>query len=113
MSEDDVPRVTLTLTEFSTFDATAERLVQGVVNLEVMVRSFRELCIGAPSATNPFYVVPTAGGDPVLAYDPAERYYYGNSQGGIMGTTFAGMSLEVEHFAAGVGGVAYSVMIPR
>lgn len=113
MSEDDVPRVTLTLTEFSTFDATGERLVQGMVNIEMMVRSFRELCIGAPDATNPFYVVPTGGGDPVLAYDPAERYYYGNSQGGIMGTTFAGMSLEVDRFVAGVGGVAYSVMIPR
>lgn len=113
MSEDDVPRVTLTLTEFSTFDATAERLVQGMINLEIMVRSFRQECIGAAATDNPFYVVPTAGGAPVLAYDPTERYYYGNSQGGIMGLTFAGMSLEVERFVSGVGGVAYSVMIPR
>lgn len=113
MSENDVTRVTLTLNEFSSFSSTGERLVQGMVNLEVMMRSFREVCIGEPATENPFYVVPEAGGEPVLAYDPGDRYYYGNSQGGIMGLTFAGMSLEVDRFVAGVPGVAYSVMIPR
>lgn len=113
MATDDVGRVTYTLTEMSGFDATGERLGQGLVNFDIMTRSFRELCIGTPSADNPFYVVPTGGGDPVLTYDPTERYYYGNSQGGIMGTALAGISLEIERFVVGVAGVGYGVMIPR
>jgi hypothetical protein len=113
MSADDVVRVTLTLTEMSSFASTGERLDQGLINFEVMTRSFREGCIGEAAAENPFYVTPTAGGDPVLAYDPEARYYYGNSQGGIMGAALAGISVELDRFVLGVGGIGYSVMIPR
>lgn len=113
MSEDDIVRVTATLIEMSTFDATGERLDQSLINFEVLTRAFREQCFGAASPTNPFYVVPTAGGDPVLSFDPDERYYYGNSQGGIMGQSLAGISLEIDRFAIGVGGMSYAIMIPR
>jgi len=113
MSSDDVVRVTGTLTEMSSFDATGERLLQSLVNFETLTRSIRERCFGEPAVDNPFYVVPTGGGDPVLTFDPSERYYFGNSQGGIMGTSLAGVSLEIERFNLGVGGVSYAIMIPR
>ena len=113
MFADDVARVTITLQEMSSFDATGERLGQSLINFEIMTRSFRELCIGAPAADNPFYIVPTGGGAPVLAYDPDERYYYGNSQGGIMGQALAGISIEMDRFVIGVGGISYGIMIPR
>ncbi len=113
MSSDDVVRVTGTLTEMSSFDATGERLMQSLVNFEVLTRSMRERCFGDADPENPFYVVPTSGGEPTLSFDPAQRYYYGNSQGGIMGTSLAGISLEIERFNLGVGGMSYAVMIPR
>lgn len=113
MSTDDSARVVITLQEMSNFDATGERLDQSLINFEILTRSFRELCIGEASASNPFYIVPDGGGEPVLSYDPEARYYYGNSQGGIMGAALAGISVEIERFALGVGGIGYGVMIPR
>jgi hypothetical protein len=45
--------------------------------------------------------------------DPAQIYYYGNSQGGIYGDTFMTLTPDVTHGVLGVGGVDYSVMIWR
>lgn len=118
MSEEDVPRVTRALNDFSTFVATPERLHQGVTNFLVLTHSFlragegRCEVIGTSEVPRPFHVTPM-GGDPVLVYDPSERYYYGNSQGGIMGLTLAGLSTDIIRFVSGVGGMSYSTMIPR
>jgi hypothetical protein len=119
MSQDDVPRVVRALGEFSTFSATPERLEQGLTNFMILTHSFlnagRGRCeiVGTTEVPRPFHIAPTAGGDPVLAYDPAERYYYGNSQGGIMGLALAGVSVDITRFVSGVGGMSYSTMIPR
>ncbi len=119
MSTDDVVRVTRSLGEFSSFIATPERLGQGMTNFLVLTHSFinaglgRCEIVGTSEVDEPFHVAPEAGGDPVLAYDPAERYYYGNSQGGIMGLALAGLSTDIVRFVSGVGGMSYSTMIPR
>jgi hypothetical protein len=69
--------------------------------------------VGTTAVPEPLHIAPMAGGDPVLSYDPNERYYYGNSQGGIMGLALAGISTDITRFVSGVGGMSYSVMIPR
>lgn len=119
MSSDDVVRVTRALNDFSSFSATPERLQQGITNFVVLTHSFiqagRGLCevVGTDDVPSPLHVTPDGGGDPVLIYDPDERYFYGNSQGGIMGLALAGVSTDIERFVSGVGGMSYSIMIPR
>lgn len=45
--------------------------------------------------------------------DPTEAYYYGISQGGIMGTVYLALSTDVERGALGVMGQPYSLLLLR
>jgi hypothetical protein len=46
-------------------------------------------------------------------YDPTTLYYYGNSNGHILGSTFVALSPHIERAALGVGGIGYSFMMFR
>jgi hypothetical protein len=105
MSTDDVARAAGSLGELSRFPTTSERLNQGVLNFLATVHS---LVIAGGCQSLPELQV-----NGHLVYDPAERYYQGNSQGGIMGTTVAALSTDITHFGIGVGGATYSILIPR
>ena len=107
MAADDRARVIRTLQDFSDFDATPERLTQSVINVLVLTRSLRGSCGELPELQVPV-------GDTTLpAFDARDAYYYGNSQGGIMGGVVAGVATELERFVLGVGGVSYPIMIKR
>jgi hypothetical protein len=105
MSTDDVPRAIGTITELSRFPTTSERMNQGLLNFMAITRSL--VMAGACQDLAELHV------DGDLVFDPTERYYYGNSQGGIMGSALAGLSTDITHFAVGVAGMSYSIMIPR
>ena len=54
--------------------------------------------------------------DGVSLIDPSNREkrgYYGNSQGGIMGGAYLGLSPDVERGVLGVPGMPYSLLLPR
>jgi hypothetical protein len=102
---DDVPRVAGTLGELSRLPATSERLAQGVFNFLAIVRSL--------ITTGGCQSLPELQINGHLVFDPSERYYQGNSQGGIMGSTVAAVSTDITRFGIGVGGMSYSLMIPR
>ncbi|MBZ0120898.1 MAG: hypothetical protein K8H88_28145, partial [Sandaracinaceae bacterium] len=108
MSSPDVPRITLTLQEFSDFYLTGERLSQAVINVLVLARSMLGVCADLPQMQ-----IPLEAGGTAPAYDTGAAYYYGNSQGGIMGGVVAGVSTDIERFALGVGGMSYPLMIKR
>ncbi|MEZ4335714.1 MAG: hypothetical protein R3B82_03715 [Sandaracinaceae bacterium] len=108
MSEDDLERITHTLTEFSDFDATGERLQQSVINALVLGRSFMGVCSELPEMQ-----VPMADGSTMPSVDPTQLYYYGNSQGGIMGGVLAGVATDIDRFALGVDGMSYPLLIKR
>lgn len=108
-SGDDVTRVALTLQNFSDFDAFGERAVQGVTNHVFLHRAFSQGgCVELEELQ-----IPLDGGGTAPAIDPNEIYYYGNSQGGIFGLSLAGIAIDVDRFVLGVGGMTYSIMIPR
>jgi hypothetical protein len=109
MSSDDLARVASTLQEFSDFEATGERLSQSVINFLVLGRSLRGVC-GEELAE---LQAPLDAGGTARVIDPDRIYYYGNSQGGIMGGVVAGVSVDVERFVLGVGGMSYPIMIKR
>ncbi len=105
MSTDDQARAIGTVTELGRFPTTTERMNQGLLNFMAITRS---LIVAGPCQDLPELQV-----EGHLSFDPAEHYYYGNSQGGIMGSALAGLSTDITHFAVGVAGMTYSVMIPR
>ncbi len=111
MSEDDVSRVALTLSsDFSLFPATSERLTQSLVNHVVLVRS---MVMAGGCAELPELQIALEAGGTAPAIDTTQSYYYGNSQGGIMGGALAGVAVDTTRFVLGVGGMSYSIMIPR
>ncbi|MFW5920301.1 MAG: hypothetical protein ACOCUS_00575 [Polyangiales bacterium] len=52
-------------------------------------------------------------GTMVSVIDPDQIGYYGNSQGGILGGAYLGLSPDLERGVLGVGGMPYSVLLPR
>jgi len=47
------------------------------------------------------------------AYDPQQTYYRGDSQGGIVGTTYMALSTDVTRGVLGVPGMSYNLMLNR
>jgi hypothetical protein len=45
--------------------------------------------------------------------DPTQRHYYGNSQGGILGTCYMGLSTDVTRGVLGVSGQSFNLLLYR
>jgi hypothetical protein len=87
------------------FPPVAERLMQGVINQLVLTRAFSGACrTSIPELQHP-------DGHSVIR--TGEPFFIGISQGSIMGATTVAVSLDVRKAALMVGGMNYSVMIPR
>lgn len=107
MSMPDIPRVIQTLRDFSMFDATGERLNQGVVNVLVLARTARGLCRDLPEMQ-----IPTATGS-APAYSQTAIHYYGNSLGGILGGSVAAVANDITRFVLGVCAIGFPFTITR
>jgi hypothetical protein len=103
MSEDDITTVAIALSEVGSFPSTGERLMQGMINNLVMIRSFR----GACRTMDAFLV----DGEPVI--DDGESYFLGISQGGIFGATVMALTPDVSKGALLVGSMNYPLTIGR
>ncbi len=104
MSEDDITTVAIALSEVGTFPSTGERLMQGMINMIVMIRSFHGAC-----ATMDELLV---DGRQVIDTDE-EPYFMGISQGGIFGGTVMALTPDVSKGALLVGAMNYPLMIGR
>ncbi len=104
MAMPDLPTTVVTLaTDISRFPTLPDRLHQGVINQVALM----EFMIG-PAVEDPAFSV---NGTRVI--DPAQRGYYGNSEGGILGGTYMAVSTRVTRGVLGVGGSPYGLMLPR
>jgi hypothetical protein len=93
-------------TEGGRFPDLQELAWQGVVNQLVQQRMVKtSLAEDAEPALH--------RGDGGLAWDPDTVWYYGNSQGGSVGTLVAATSLDIERAALGVPGSSYPLMLQR
>lgn len=90
-------------TGMSNFATVPERLHQGV--LEFLLASEAMTGDGAQDAL--------LSQDGVLLYDPEHLYYYGNSQGSILGGAYVPLSKRIERAVFGVGGMPYSLLLTR
>lgn len=109
MGMSDLARIALTISrDFSDFDATTERMQQGIVNVLAFSRAIRESCADLPELS-----VPLDGETSARAFDPAQLHYYGNSLGAILGAVVAGVAPDLERAVLGVGGAGWTMLIKR
>lgn len=80
-----------------------ERTHQGMVNFIVLA--------GAAGAISELPELRDAGGEPF--FDAGEVFFWGNSQGHILGGVYTGISPHVTHSVLGVGGASFSLIMFR
>jgi hypothetical protein len=105
MAEDDAVGVADVIAsgDIAAFRHTPERSLQGFVNALLAMRMMSGAFAADPAAS--------FGG--VSAIDPAQRYYFGNSQGGILGGCYMALSTDVARGVLGVPGQPYNVLLNR
>ncbi len=103
LTMDDVPLALQALSDLERFDGFFDRVRQGLVNTLLLPRTFAHQCAALPELR--------VDGSPVVG--ATEAYYYGNSQGAILGTTLAALTPDIDRWALGVGGVSYPIMLQR
>jgi len=106
MSDRDVPNVVLSLNDPNVGPSVFDALVQGMINHVALV----QLASGA-MATELFTKDGTPGTASIV--DPSKFFYYGISQGGIMGTTVCAIDPKIERCVLQVGAINYSLLLER
>lgn len=89
--------------KFEEFETATDRLHQGVLNHLLAMRMMAGRFVDEPMIQTP------AGS----AIDPSQRYYFGSSQGGILGGTYMALSTDVERGLLDTAGQPYHLLLPR
>ncbi|HMV67638.1 MAG TPA: hypothetical protein PKA64_12370 [Myxococcota bacterium] len=87
----------------SDFAFIPERSHQGMI----------EFALGMRLMAGPMIDDPNLQFDGQAVLDPERRFYYGNSQGAILGTAYLGLSTDIARGGLGVGGGPYSLLLAR
>jgi hypothetical protein len=105
MSTPDLTAVAHALNDISHADEVMEVLEQGMVNHIALARAMRT------SFAQQLFVDPASGNRSLV--DPTKVYYYGLSQGAIMGTTVLAYEPTIARGVLGVGAANYSLLLER
>ena len=103
MSQPDVPNVAIALSDLNRVGLVFDTLIQGLINQVALVQIAR-----GPMAQS-LFTKPT--GESIL--DPNRVYYYGVSQGAIMGTTACAIDPTIERCVLQVGAQNFSLILER
>ncbi|HUS27792.1 MAG TPA: hypothetical protein VMZ53_04770 [Kofleriaceae bacterium] len=106
MSEVDVPNVALALNDGNDGHLIFDTLIQGMMNHIALVQIAK-----GPMAAAGSGLFRKNGDQPLI--DPDKFYYYGISQGGIMGTTICGIDPVIKKCVVQVNGINYSMLLER
>jgi hypothetical protein len=106
MAAMDVPNVALALNDGNKGYLIFDALIQGMMNHIALVQAAR-----GPMAQQLF--TKQMGNQTVSLVDPDRVYYYGISQGGIMGTTVCGIDPVIKRCVVQVNAINYSMMLER
>jgi hypothetical protein len=106
MAEDDVPNAVASLNDPSNFPTLVDRLLQGHLNTLFLGRLMKH-----PGGLVSDPAFRSGAGEPLI--DTDELYYYGISQGGIMGPVSTAVSLDWDRGVFGVPAVNYSTLLNR
>ncbi len=103
-AHDDVNTVVNAIdTDLSTWKNVIDRQHQGMINQLLAMRMMK----------GSFWKDPLVQWNMQSAIDPAHCYYRGDSQGGIMGTTYMTLSTDVTRGYLGEPGMPYSLLLNR
>jgi hypothetical protein len=106
LSEDDAPVVAAMMaTDLTNFAIVPDRCQQGMLHALFLMR----LLSNGVFANDPAM---TFNGKPVLTAS-SEKHYYGNSQGGILGSMYMAVTTDVKRGCVGVPGGPYALLLPR
>ncbi|MDZ7785381.1 MAG: hypothetical protein U5K56_21305 [Halioglobus sp.] len=111
-ASDDVVTVISALTggDVSTFRAIPERMHQGFLNFLVAMRTLSVAADGGPSTALNEALNRDCGG---AAIDGGKRYYFGGSQGGILGASLMALTTDIERGLLAVPGQSYNLLLNR
>jgi hypothetical protein len=91
------------------FAIVPERSLQGFTEFHMGLQLFKGPLVNDPH----FMVTDATTGTPQPLIDPTRTYYYGNSQGAILGGAYSALSNDIERAALGVGGGPYHLLLTR
>lgn len=111
-ASDDIPTVASAILggDLSTFRAIPERMHQGHLNFLMAMRTLSREAEGGPDT--PFNEALTNDCGGAMA-DGTKRYYFGGSQGGILGAVIMALNLDVERGVLAVPGQSYNLLLNR
>lgn len=108
---DDVVTVAASLTgDLATFRAVPERMHQGFLNFLMAMRTLSVAADGGPSTPLNQALNTHCGG---AAIDGSKRYYFGGSQGGILGASLMALTTDIERGLLAVPGQSYNLLLNR
>lgn len=109
MSAKDLDAVMLMIVnEIDRFSIVPERVQQGMVEFVAGLEM-----ISGNLAQDPELTTVDADGNSVSVVDTQTKYFYGNSQGGILGLPYVTISPSIERGVLGVAGAPFSLLLPR
>ena len=111
-ANDDVPTVVAAILggDLSVFRAIPERMHQGFLNFLMAMRTLSREADGGPSTKLNQALTDSCGGATI---DGSKRYYFGGSQGGILGASMMALSTDIERALLAVPGQSYNLLLNR
>jgi len=110
MKATDTGAISLMLVEdLGGFAIIPERTQQGFAEFHVGLQAFKTSLMSDPAFQAPH---PDTGELGTLL-DPSRTFYYGNSQGGILGGAYGAISADIDRVVLGVGGGPYHLLLTR
>jgi hypothetical protein len=111
-ASDDVPTVVSAILggDLSKFRAIPERMHQGFLNFLMAMRTLSREAEGGPTTTLNQILASDCGN---AKLDGTKRYYFGGSQGGILGASIMALNLDIERGLLAVPGQSYNLLLNR
>ena len=111
MKEEDRGPISLMLvSEIDHFSIIPERTQQGFVEFLAAMRMMKGAMVHDPTMQQPN---PENPEELIPLINPEQAFYYGNSQGAILGGAYIGLSPDIERATLGVGGAPYHILLNR
>jgi hypothetical protein len=109
MTDDDRDEIVwMAADDVSNFAFVPERTMQGFVESMGGLAALQ-----GDLGQDPALQFPNENGDLVSVIDPETAYYYGNSQGAVLGGAYLALSPSIERGVLGVGGSPFSLLLSR
>ena len=96
--------------DLSDFRAIPERMHQGFLNFLMAMRTLSREADGGPNTPLNVALANDCGG---AVIDGSKRYYFGGSQGGILGASIMALNTDIERALLAVPGQPYNLLLNR